>query len=238
MIDLFSRAALVVIFGCIATLKGTAIIFSFHSRISPLTIHSALELTSEFSSLAFAGLVIVLTATRLKPLRSASGWEPRVSAVLGTFLTFLLPLMPQIENGTTMKVISIIIILAGFALSVSTMCWLGRSLSVTAQARKLVTTGPYALVRHPLYLCEEIVVIGLILNHFCLAAIILGVMQGAFQWRRMQNEERVLRAAFHDYAVYVERTPRLIPRAILRPFVRPITLSRRLVSSRTVTSFN
>jgi protein-S-isoprenylcysteine O-methyltransferase Ste14 len=38
---------------------------------------------------------------------------------------------------------------------------LGRSISILPQARQLVTSGPYAFVRHPLYLGEMTAMLGI-----------------------------------------------------------------------------
>jgi protein-S-isoprenylcysteine O-methyltransferase Ste14 len=135
---------------------------------------------------------------------------------MGTFLTFLLPLLPQTKASPALQIISIVLVACGFSLSIWVLRWLGRSLSVTAQARRLIIEGPYAIVRHPLYLTEEIAVIGLILSHFSLEAILLGAVQWAFQLRRMTNEERVLRSTFSEYAHYAIKTPKLIPRPAVR----------------------
>jgi protein-S-isoprenylcysteine O-methyltransferase Ste14 len=91
------------------------------------------------------------------------------------------------------------------------LIWLGRSFSVMAEARQLVTAGPYRFVRHPLYLAEMISAIGIFIAFASpwTAAVLL--VQIGSQIRRMQNEERVLGTAFPDYAGYMARTRRLIP---------------------------
>jgi hypothetical protein len=52
---------------------------------------------------------------------------------------------------------------------------LAGSASPMAEARRLVTDGPYALARHPLYIAEEIAVIGLFLQYASLWAGLLVV---------------------------------------------------------------
>ena len=93
---------------------------------------------------------------------------------------------------------------------------LGRAFSVTAQARCLVVTGPYAIVRHPLYLCEEISVLSIALAHLSLVAVLIVVVQWIFQLRRMTNEEKVIDAAFPEYAAYAAKTPKIVPLAFSR----------------------
>ena len=59
--------------------------------------------------------------------------------------------------------ISTLLLLGGNALAVLVLVQLGRSFSVMAEARRLVTSGVYRWVRHPLYLAEELAVIGIVL---------------------------------------------------------------------------
>jgi protein-S-isoprenylcysteine O-methyltransferase Ste14 len=225
MFDLIGRAVLVAIFGCVAALKAMAAFALLRNWPSIGAIQNALDFGSQLASLAFTMLIIFMTLVRLKPLHTAQGWEPRFSAFMGTFLTFLLPLLPQTKVIPALQFISIGLVVCGFSLSIWVLRWLGRSLSVTAQARRLIIQGPYAILRHPLYLTEEIAVIGLILSHFSLEAVLLGATQWAFQLRRMTNEERVLRLTFPEYVDYAIITPKLIPRRLLGSFWRS-TISR------------
>jgi protein-S-isoprenylcysteine O-methyltransferase Ste14 len=80
-----------------------------------------------------------------------------------------------------------------------------------AEARRLVTDGPYALARHLLYIAEEIAVSGLFLQYASLWAGLLVVAHLAFQLQRMRNEEQVPRETFSEYAAYAARTRGLIP---------------------------
>ena len=81
------------------------------------------------------------------------------------------------------------------------MRWLGRSFSIMAEARRLVTHGPYSIVRHPLYLAEEVAVIAVGLLNFSALSMVVLAAHWALQLRRMHNEEKVLTAAFPEYAI-------------------------------------
>jgi protein-S-isoprenylcysteine O-methyltransferase Ste14 len=95
--------------------------------------------------------------------------------------------------------------------AVLSLSQLGRSFSVMAETRQLVTSGPYRFVRHPLYLTEGIAVIGLFVQFASVWTALLVVVQIAFQLRRMHNEETLLIASFPEYAAYSKNTARLIP---------------------------
>ena len=82
------------------------------------------------------------------------------------------------------------------------------------EARRLVTTGPYALVRHPLYVVEEIGVVGLATQFAQPWAALLALASIALQVLRSEYEERVLLEAFPDYAEYRARTWRFVPYVI------------------------
>jgi protein-S-isoprenylcysteine O-methyltransferase Ste14 len=205
--DVVGRLALVALFAALATYQVAALIGLFRDP-SELDV---LDLAIRLASVAYVVLAVGVTILRLQPVQSAQGLEPRVSALAGTFLSLALVALPQAELGTIARVISLVLIAAGWLLSAWVLLWLGRSFSVMAQARRLVTTGPYALVRHPLYLCEEITVLGLALAHLSPAAVLIVAVQWMFQLRRMAHEDKVLRASFPECAAYIASTPKVVP---------------------------
>jgi protein-S-isoprenylcysteine O-methyltransferase Ste14 len=71
--------------------------------------------------------------------------------------------------------------------------------------------GPYALVRHPLYICEEIAIIGIFIQVISFVAFSLVLAHAFIQFRRMLNEEKVLRSTFAEYEHYTAQTLRLVP---------------------------
>jgi protein-S-isoprenylcysteine O-methyltransferase Ste14 len=66
-------------------------------------------------------------------------------------------------------------------------------------------------VRHPLYLAEQIAIIGVFIQYASVWTALLLAMQIAFQVRRMHNEETVLTVGFPEYVEYRQTTARLIP---------------------------
>jgi protein-S-isoprenylcysteine O-methyltransferase Ste14 len=88
---------------------------------------------------------------------------------------------------------------------------LGRSFSIMAESRQLVTAGPYRLVRQPLYLTEAIASVGVFMQFASVWTALLLAVQIAFQLRRIRNEELVLTTGFPEYAAYSQTTARLIP---------------------------
>ena len=75
----------------------------------------------------------------------------------------------------------------------------------------LVTSGPYALVRHPIYAAILLFLGAGITAHLAWQTVALGLLALAATVVRMVTEERLVRARYPEYAAYAARTRRLIP---------------------------
>jgi protein-S-isoprenylcysteine O-methyltransferase Ste14 len=160
----------------------------------------------------FLTMMAVLTLVRMRPIAKAEGWQPRVTALLGTYLLYALSCLPERENlGIATHLVSVSLISTGNTLALIVLLRLGRSFSINAEARRLVIDGPYAFVRHPLYLAEQVALIGVFIEFLSWPAAALMAAQLAFQIQRMRNEESILLRSFPEYRPYMERTARLIP---------------------------
>jgi protein-S-isoprenylcysteine O-methyltransferase Ste14 len=168
-------------------------------------------LLARAAAVIFAVLWIVLLVVRRTPKAKAEGLLPRVAALAGGFLGIGIVLLPPHELSPTFNAISAALILAGTIFSFYAIIRLGRSVSIMAEARRLVTDGPYAVIRHPLYLGEAVALLGLTLQYLSAWALLLLGLQLAFQFLRMSNEEQVLSRTFPEYRAYMQRTARLIP---------------------------
>jgi protein-S-isoprenylcysteine O-methyltransferase Ste14 len=210
--EFFAKAGLVAIFGVFAAFKAMAIRSLLASWEQTADANKYLDLTANIAAFGFVLLVLATTLLRFKPTQTAEGWEPKLSAIIGTFLTLSLVAVPPANLSPIWRLVSVVLVLSGWVLSIYVLAWLGRSFSLVPQARKLRTRGPYSVVRHPLYLSEEISVIGIALMSISPIVVLIVVVQWMFQLRRMWNEEQVLRSSFPEYAAYADRTPMVIPR--------------------------
>jgi protein-S-isoprenylcysteine O-methyltransferase Ste14 len=133
-------------------------------------------------------------------------------ALLGSFLFLLLvPFLPRHELSPTLDLLSILLMLSGSILATAVLLYLGRSFSILPEARRLVVTGPYRFVRHPLYATEMICMLGLVIQFALWPAVIVFLIQCMFQLERMRIEEQLLNRTFPEYEIYASNTARLIP---------------------------
>jgi protein-S-isoprenylcysteine O-methyltransferase Ste14 len=159
----------------------------------------------------FYTIIFCIMILRPEPVSRTTGVRPALLALAGSYGVWLIPLLPRGPELPTLAITSAAILLVSEGLMVYPLVALGTSFSMMPQARKLITSGPYAIVRHPLYLVEEAAVVGFLLQYAWFAALPFLVLHVAVQMGRIQLEETVLQRAFPDYAAYSKRTKRLIP---------------------------
>jgi len=179
--------------------------------VSVLPISFVLSIVSKVCTLAFLAVLVVMFALRRVPQRRANGTYPRFTAVVGTFISVGIVLLPPQEISPTVYLASMLLVIGGTAVAVFAAVVLGRSISIMPEARQLVTWGPYALIRHPLYLGEMVATFGLAAQYLLPWALVLLTLHCIFQLERMKYEERVLVGAFPNYVTYMARTARLVP---------------------------
>jgi len=126
----------------------------------------------------------------------ARGIEPRVTALLGSFLITTVVLFPHRELSHVPACASTLLVLVGDSRATVVVVQLRGSFSVMAEVRRLEVLGVYRLVGHPLYLAEEIATIGGVIQLLSSGTITLLAVQISSQIRRMKTEEIVLTTSF------------------------------------------
>lgn len=79
----------------------------------------------------------------------------------------------------------------------------------------VVTTGPYRLLRHPIYAAILYIAWAGALSHARLVTIACALVVTGGLALRMREEERLMAAEYPDYAAYAARTWRVIPGGIV-----------------------
>ncbi len=163
------------------------------------------------AAMAFNLLLIYLLVVRDKPVRRLAGVMPRLCALVGTFLGVGMLQLPVAHLSLGMQLVSAVLVGVGSLASVLVLWRLGKSFSIMPEARTLVTSGPYAYARHPLYGVEMITILGTALQFVQPWSGIVGVAVLAMLVVRTMFEERVLSEAYPEYATYRAKTARFIP---------------------------
>lgn len=93
---------------------------------------------------------------------------------------------------------------------------MGRNWALVARTRKdatLVTTGPFALVRNPIYVALAMFMVAMAIAYGRAANLVVAFPVYAFAtWMRVASEEKVLRAQFGAaYDAYARRVARFVP---------------------------
>jgi protein-S-isoprenylcysteine O-methyltransferase Ste14 len=159
----------------------------------------------------FIATILLLSIARFRPVGKYANWSPKITALLGTVFTYLILLTPRSASLALWDSVSTVMILVGTIMAILAVLDLGRSMSIMPEARKLVTGGLYARIRHPVYLAEEIAVLGFSLQFRNWLAVPILLVHLYFQIRRMDWEEGILARAFAGYTEYRQRTFRLVP---------------------------
>ena len=144
-----------------------------------------------------------------------------IPLLLGSYLVFKghrlsdpldLRVIPHVD---ALAWIGVVLCIAGLAFCIWARFTLGRNWSgvVTLKGgHELITRGPYALVRHPIYtgLLTMFVATVIVLGH--VAGIIAMPLVFVSIWIKLRYEEKLMLQKFPDeYAAYQRRVKRLIP---------------------------
>ncbi|HVW75288.1 MAG TPA: methyltransferase [Rhizomicrobium sp.] len=160
---------------------------------------------------AFDLLLVYMLAVRERPVARAQGVWPRIFGVVGTFMGVGILQLPVAHLTLTMQIFAAVLIGLGSLGSLLVLSRLGKSFSIMPEARKLVTGGPYALVRHPLYTVEIVTIIGTAMQFQGPWSWVIALAVVVLLWIRSHFEEEVLAGAYPEYGAYRARTSRFIP---------------------------
>ena len=167
---------------------------------------------ARISQWMFVVLLSIQPLFRLRPIGKSEELLPRVVALIALNAPLMFMLLDRSPPNLTFNLIAVVLSVLANVLALVTVSFLGRSLSVMPEARRLVQRGPYGQVRHPLYLFEMLATAAVALQYRSLLAVGLLLLAIALQVARARWEEDVLARVLPDFAAYRVQTPFLIPR--------------------------
>jgi protein-S-isoprenylcysteine O-methyltransferase Ste14 len=178
----------------------------------PHVVPTPLQAVAKACLVGFYLILCGLLLMRPPAKAHGSGLAPRVAAFVGTYLPWTMGFVSPESRSPVLDLLSAGLVLLGMVLTIVTVTRLGQAFSLTPQARKLVRSGPYRWLRHPLYAAEEVAVFGTLLQFLSPLAVAIFLVHLTVQVCRILYEENLLRSTFPDYAAYAATTWRLVPR--------------------------
>lgn len=155
---------------------------------------------------------------RDEPKAATKSLRARVSAYGGSFFAIAFLQIAQrshpewfVPTITPFTPLAIVLWLGGALWTAYAVWHLRYAFSIEPAARRLVTSGPYAFSRHPVYLGYFAQYLGMLITLPSVPFALALTVWAAAMVDRMYLEEAVLREAFPEYADYKRRVGALCP---------------------------
>lgn len=200
-------------------LLGYRVLLNLVAEVSSLPAHPSFTNIAEGPLptglyLCFCTIPVAIYLVRPRPRARDGRLIARTAAFVGTMMLlavgalpvpFVLPLPVAASFAATPLAI------VAFSIALFSLAHLRRNLSIIPEARRLVTSGPYRYVRHPLYLGEFLAALAVVLGHPGLWAVVALFPYLGVQMLRAHFEEGLLTRTFPQYREYAQSTHRLVP---------------------------
>jgi protein-S-isoprenylcysteine O-methyltransferase Ste14 len=144
--------------------------------------------------------------------------------ILGIYLCYRLwiplPVTVQSSLSVLLRIVGLVLVCGGEACwfwarwTLGAMMGLSTSSATQLQAHhRLIRNGPYAFVRHPMYLSYWLLLAGLMVMYHTWTLLVLIPMIIASLYRRARREEKALAATFGgEWQTYAACVPLFVPR--------------------------
>jgi protein-S-isoprenylcysteine O-methyltransferase Ste14 len=171
-----------------------------------------LSLLSIAFSTFYVSTISIILLTARKPVARYETLAPNVLAVLAGFGVYAFGLLEPAETRPFGVLVPLVLLVSGAAIVLLALFYLRRAFSVTPQARTVVRSGPYAVVRHPMYVGNILSIAGWGLVIGTPQALLLSLFACALQVWRARYEDRLLAKTFADYGAHMSNVNGFVPR--------------------------
>ena|SRR5438309_71837 len=211
----FGRSLPAVLFGVL----GFRVLLNFLTQVRGLPPHANLVAVAAGPLptglyFLFCAIPVGIYLTRPRPTARDGRLVARAAGMVGTTMLLVVGAFPEpvlFTPPAALRDAATPLTIVAFSVAVTSLLYLRRSLSIIPEARRLVTGGPYGLIRHPLYAAEVLVAFAITISRPALWAVLAIIPFIGVLLVRASFEERLLGRAFPGYRAYVARTKRLIP---------------------------
>jgi protein-S-isoprenylcysteine O-methyltransferase Ste14 len=169
-------------------------------------------------TLLFEICVAISFLIRDEPRAATTSVRARLSAYGGSFLVMAFLQLAQRSHPewftpqvTAFTPLAVTFWLSGSLWTAYSVWHLRHAFSIEPAARRLITSGPYGVARHPVYTGYVVQYLGMWMTFPSAAFGAVLLIWAAAMVDRMYLEERVLSAAFPEYAEYKQRVGALCP---------------------------
>jgi protein-S-isoprenylcysteine O-methyltransferase Ste14 len=165
--------------------------------------------------LLFCLIPVAIYLSRPAPRGRDGRLVPRALAMTGALMVLVVGALPPGVALYTPPIwsrgLSTGLAIVSFTMIIYALMYLRRNLSIIPEVRRLVTGGPYRLVRHPLYAAEILATVAFVMVNPSASTVAVLAPFVAVQLLRARYEEHLLTGAYPLYAEYARRTRRLVP---------------------------
>lgn len=165
------------------------------------------------SLIMLAGEILTITLVIIAKPTNTRDFNPIpcLATILASFYFFFISLDSETNIQIIPDSVTAGIAIAGLVWQIYSKIYLGRSFGLLPACRTVVDTGPYKLIRHPIYFGYFVTHMGFLLNNFSLWNVTVLLCLYLLQFLRMIYEENVL-CQNEQYREYKQRVKyRFIP---------------------------
>jgi protein-S-isoprenylcysteine O-methyltransferase Ste14 len=204
------RLIIIPIFGLLLIANITGV-YGEAKAIESISMIKVATLLHRLLLVCFYALLVFLYFIRTVAKSTTESFMTKTIAVVATFLPFTIPMLSRPSDNPNIMLSANLATIFGIAIALYSLSTLGGSFSIIPQARRLVQTGPYKLVRHPVYIGELISTFGVVLAQPSTTAMAIYCLLTALLIYRALQEEKLLANIFPEYETYSLRRARFIP---------------------------